>query len=273
MSDALSGGVAVITGAASGIGLGLARAAAGRGMKVVISDVNEQRLDEVEKELKKAGVETMAMRVDVTDPAAMLNLADQTFARFGAVRLLVNNAGVEMMGMSWEISPQQWERTLRINVLGPVNGVCAFAPRMIKEGRPAFISTIASVGGLGQTSGQAPYIVSKHAALSFSENLYIEMGQAAPHIKVSAVLPGPVATRIFTDAKLEGADKRTEDDRKRMHDMISKGLTGDQAGVLILDQIHEGRFWVSPHPEMMAESAKRRANYLANLAFPAMRPA
>ena len=267
----LGGGVAVITGAAGGIGEGLARVAAELGMRLVLADIAVDRLHDVADALAATGSEVIAVTTDVRDPAALDRLADEAYEHFGEVRLLINNAGIEALGFTWELSAEQWNRVIDINVLGVIHGVRAFAGRMIAAGKPAFISNVSSIGGLSMMPVQTPYILSKHAVLSFSECLYLEMEQAKAPIRVSAVLPGAVATRIFDDAP-GGANPQSIDAHRAAmkHILSAHGMTPVEAARLILDQIAEGRFWVSPHPEMMRESAERRAAHLATLATPAL---
>jgi NAD(P)-dependent dehydrogenase (short-subunit alcohol dehydrogenase family) len=272
-NNVLAGGVAVITGSAGGIGAGIARAAAARGMKLVLADIAVEPLNKFASELTAAGAQVLAVPTDVTDPLALDHLAAVTRETFGDVRLLVNNAGIETIGNAWELTAAQWERVMRINVLGPIHGVRAFAGAMVAAGAPAFISNVASLGGLAMMPEQTPYIMSKHAVLSFSECLSLEMELAAPKIRVSAVLPGPVATRIFTDAQVGKGSPSYNQHRDTMDSMMAAhGMSPDAAGILILDQIAEGRFWVSPHPEMLAESARNRAAHLATLERPSMKP-
>jgi NAD(P)-dependent dehydrogenase (short-subunit alcohol dehydrogenase family) len=271
--DVLGGGVAVITGAASGIGEGLARVAAELGMKLVLADIAADRLKTVVDEIAAGGTEVLPVPTDVSDPAALDRLAEATYGRFGEVRLLINNAGIETLGLAWELSAAQWNRIVNINVLGVVHGVRAFAGRMVAAGKPAFISNVASVGGLSIMPVQTPYILSKHAVLAFTECLSLEMDVQKAPIKVSAVLPGPVATRIFQDAPGGANPKSVDYHRAVMDQMITQhGMTGVEAGKLILDQIAAGEFWVSPHPEMMRETAARRSAHLAALTRPALAP-
>jgi len=271
-TDELSGGVAVITGAARGIGEGIARSAAARGMKLVLADVAEDRLRAFAGELSNAGVETLAVPTDVTDPAAIDRLATAAFDRFGSVRMLVNNAGIEVIGYSWELSAEQWERAVRINTLGPIHGVRAFAGPMIAAQQPAFIVNMTSLAALGTMPFTAPYMLTKHSILSFSESLFLEMQRVAPMIRVSAVLPGPVATGIFDDAVGGGDRAHVDMHRKAMGAIISTGLDPREAGVMILDQVAAGKFWVTTHPEMMVEAGRRRADFLAGFEDPSMPP-
>lgn len=267
----LGGGVAVITGAAGGIGEGLAHVAADLGMRLVLADVAVDRLRDVADHLAATGSQVVPITTDVRDPAALDRLADAAYAHFGEVTLLINNAGIEALGYTWELSAEQWRRVIDINVLGVINGVRAFAGRMIQAGKPAFISNVSSIGGLGMMPIQTPYILSKHAVLSFSECLYLEMEQAKAPIRVSAVLPGAVSTRIFDDAPGGANPKSIDGHRAVMRHMLSAhGMAPIDAARLIIDQIAEGRFWVSPHPELMRESAERRAAHLSGLTTPAL---
>lgn len=259
-------GVAVITGAGSGIGAALARTVASAGMTVVLADIDASRIDQVLADINAAGGAALAIPTDVADPAALDRLAARTHEAFGDVRLLVNNAGVETVGLIWDIPAELWERTLRINVLGVVNGVRAFAPRMLERGAPAYIANVASVGGLSIFPVETAYICSKHAVLSFTEGLYLEMRMQRKPIHVSAVMPGPVATSIFTDAK--GAGSAESHHRTVMKDMLADGMKPAEAAQIILTGIARGDFWVSTHPELTLETARQRAEYLSNLARP-----
>lgn len=266
--ESLKEGVAVITGAGSGIGEALALKAAAIGMKVVLADIDVRRIDRVASAIEARGGTALAIQTDVADPLALERLAAQTHAAFGDVRLLVNNAGVETMGLVWDIPAELWERTFKINVLGMVSGVRAFAPRMIERGRPAYIANVVSVGGLGIFPVETPYICSKHAALSYTEGLYLEMRMQKAPIHVSAVMPGPVATAIFDDAK--GAGAAQQHHRAAMQDMLADGMQPAEAAEHILAGIARGDFWVSTHPELTLQTARMRAEYLANLAVPGL---
>ncbi|MCP5165359.1 MAG: SDR family NAD(P)-dependent oxidoreductase [Pseudomonadales bacterium] len=275
MSDLLarlSGGVAVITGAGSGIGEGLARYAAELGMKVVLADIARERIEKVSAEIEAAGGTALAVPTDVSDPAAIDRLADEAYEAFGEVTLLVNNAGVETLGFVWEIPASTWERTLAINIHGAIHGVRAFAPRMIAAGRQAFIANTSSIGALGIMPVQTSYILSKHALLAFSECLHLEMKLKKLPISVSVILPGPVATRIFSDS--EGADDPVSNYHRQLMDgmLRAEGISGPEAARRILPQIAAGEFWVSTHPEITREFAANRASHLAELATPELPP-
>lgn len=275
MSDnvkCFQGGVAVITGAGSGIGAGLARYSAELGMRVVLADVSLQRAESVAEEIRAKGGEALAVHTDVSQPESLEALAAVTRERFGDVTLLVNNAGIETLGFTWELPADVWEKTLRINIHGVIHGVRAFVPGMLAAGRKAWIANTSSIGGLSMMPVQTSYILSKHAVLSFSECLRLEMQVLQAPIVVSAILPGLVSTRIFEDSTT-GAAPGGERHRQVMHGMIaSGGISGDEAARRILPQLAEGRFWVSTHPEMTRDFAEQRARYLSTQSTPEIPP-
>jgi NADP-dependent 3-hydroxy acid dehydrogenase YdfG len=261
-------GVAVITGAGSGIGEGLARHAHELGMKVVLADIAAARIEAIAAEFRAAGGHALAVATDVSNPAALDHLATVTRDTFGDVQLLVNNAGIETLGYTWEIPAAAWEKTLEINIHGVVHGVRAFAPAMIASAKPCYIANLSSIGGLGMMPIQTSYIMSKHAVLAFSECLYLEMQLKKSLVQVSAVLPGPVATRIFTDAD-GGGDPLVAHHREMMRGMLEQmGITPQEAAVRIFEQIAGGSFWVSTHPEMTQQAAQARALHLSGLELP-----
>ncbi|EQA99780.1 hypothetical protein L288_19030 [Sphingobium quisquiliarum P25] len=270
-AEDLKGGTAVITGAGSGIGEGIARVAAARGMNVVLADVADDRIAKLAAEIEAGGATALPVVTNVTDVAALERLADAAYDHFGEVRLLVNNAGIETIGFSWEIDDATWDKLLSINVRGVVHGSRIFARRMLESGKPGYISNVASIGALGMMPTQAPYMMSKHAVLSFTECLYLEMQLKGAPIHVSAVLPAQVATRIFEDAPADRQCEFVERQRGMMMSMLSQmGLSPVEAGEVILDGIASGEFWVSTHPETTVQMACARAQYLRTLANPVL---
>ncbi|MBY0510854.1 MAG: SDR family NAD(P)-dependent oxidoreductase [Rhodospirillaceae bacterium] len=272
--EAFAGGAAVITGAASGIGEGLAREAAALGMCVVLADIAGERLEKVAADITAAGGKALPVLTDVADPTALDRLADRAYAAFGSIRMLVNNAGIETVVYSWELPIERWEQTLNVNIHGVVHDVRAFAPRMLADAAPAYIANVASIGGLGVMPLQTSYILSKHAVIAFSECLYLEMQLQKKPVNVSVVVPGPVATRIFADATASEAGASAGSataHRGIMRRMLSQsGLPPRDAARLILNGIAAQRFWVSTHPEITAHMAKARAEHLASLATPTL---
>ncbi len=269
-TDAFAGKTAVITGAASGIGEGIARAASGAGMNVVLADVDEKRLQRVLENIRSSGGGAIAVVADVSDSDAIERLADAAEDRFGEITLAVNNAGIEMIGFSWEIDTTTWDKVIDINLRGVVHGTRTFAKRMIAKGTEGYIANLSSVGGLGTMPTQAPYIMTKHAILSFSECVYLEMQVARHPIHVSAVLPASVRTRIFDEAQTDRSSAFVEGQRMRMAQAVEGGMEIEEAGRRILDGIAAGQFWVSTDPETTAGFAAARAQYLEELSPPAL---
>lgn len=267
------GGVAVITGAAGGIGEGLSRRASALGMKVVVADISEQRAEALAKELREQGGEAMALRVDVSKPEELDRLAAHVHASWGDVRLLVNNAGIETIGLTWEIPTARWEQTLNVNIHGVVHGVRAFAPRMLKSGRPACIANLASVGSFGVMPTQTAYIITKHAIQAFSECLYLEMQMAGKPIQVSTIVPGMVKTQIFDAKAGDGEPEGAEQHREVMRDlMVNYGMDLAEACEVIFDKLMAGHFWIDTQPDMTRDMIAGRIAFLKAREAPQLAP-
>ncbi len=193
------GRVAVVTGAASGIGLALADRAGREGMTVVMCDIEENALEAAAAKLRARGYKAQPHRLDVTDSAQLESLAAQVFETHGAVHLLCNNAGV-MTGekATWEFAPEDWRWTLSVNLWGVINGLRAFVPRMLASGEEGHIVNTASMAGLiTGRPGNAIYDASKHAVLSLSESLYRDLVVRQTKVSASVLCPGAVITKIF----------------------------------------------------------------------------
>jgi NAD(P)-dependent dehydrogenase (short-subunit alcohol dehydrogenase family) len=260
--EILGGGVAVITGAGAGIGMGLARRAGEIGMTVVVTDISGERAEKVAEEIRAKGGKAEAQIVDVSKPAELDRLAAEVFAKHGAVRLLVNNAGVETIGNTWEIPTERWEMTLNVNIHGVVHGVRAFVPYMLKAGQEAWIANLASVGAFGIMPTQTAYMMSKHAIQSFTECLHLELELAGAPIHVSSVIPGMLKTSIFDAEAGAGEPVNAGRHRQVMREMMAAyGMDLDEGCRRILSQIAENKFWVSTQPEMTAEMIAGRVAF------------
>jgi short-subunit dehydrogenase len=271
--DVLGGGVAVITGAGAGIGMGLAKRAAEIGMTVVVTDISRERAEKVVEEIRAKGGKGEAIVVDVSKPQELDRLAAEVFERHGEVRLLVNNAGIETIGLSWEIPLERWEATLNINIHGVVHGVRAFAPRMIASGKEGFIANLASIGSFGIMPTQTAYMMTKHAVQSFSECLYLEMEVANAPIHVSSVIPGMLKTSIFDAEAGAGEPEHASGHRKVMREMMAAyGMDLEEGCRLILEQIAEKKFWVSTQPEMTADTLAGRIEFFRGQSAPSLAP-
>jgi NADP-dependent 3-hydroxy acid dehydrogenase YdfG len=260
-----TGGVAVITGAGGGLGAALARHAASLGMKVALADIDASAIAALAAEL---GPDTIAVPTDVRDAAAVIALAAEVHARWGAVRLLINNAGIETIGNSWDIAPARWQATLDINVMGAIHGVHAFVPHMLAAGQPAWVANTASVGAFGQMPLQTAYIVSKHAVQSFTENLALEIGLTAKPIHVASIIPGAVNTGIFAAAN--AGDAATERHRAIMQAMLKASMAPATAAALIFDGLAARRFFITTHPEDARVIIDGRIAFLDKMAAPVL---
>ena len=193
--------VAVITGAASGIGQGLAYKCGKEGMKVVISDVNEKRLRRTERRMKREGVQVLSVVCDVSNSSDVENLAKTTMDTFGAVHLLFNNAGIAIPRLVWEYNLKDWNRVISINLMGVIHGIHTFLPIMQKQNTPCHIVNTASMEGIiSRGIGGATYGVCKHAVVHLTERLAFELEENNYNIKVSVLCPGLVKTNIFLSA-------------------------------------------------------------------------
>jgi NAD(P)-dependent dehydrogenase (short-subunit alcohol dehydrogenase family) len=248
--------VAVVVGGASGIGRGTALALAGRGAHLVIADVHAERLGEVVGELEAAGSEAIGVRCDVTSDDDVARLVEATRERFGPADLLVNSAGVSLMGRPECIPMEQWQWILDVNLLGVIRVCSAFLPAMIERGRGA-IANVASVAGLYAYSYDAvPYATSKFGCVGYTEGLAVYLGRRG--IQVSAVCPGLVNTHLGENARIVGVD----DPATFLHfpEHMRRAISGEEAGRIIVEGVAEGRFLILTHPEDEPLLRKRREN-------------
>ncbi|OGO03587.1 MAG: 3-oxoacyl-ACP reductase [Chloroflexi bacterium RBG_13_53_26] len=192
------GKTAVITGAASGIGWGLAKRCAEEGMNVVLADVEEKSLADTEREMKVGGASVLAVLTDVSKAGDIKALAEKTLETYGAVHLLFNNAGVYGGWTTWESTEEDWQWTLGVNLWGVIHGVRVFIPIMLKQDIECHVVNTASVAGLMSGPGEAIYKVTKHAVVALSETLYHELRYGGPKIGVSVFCPWFVNTRVMT---------------------------------------------------------------------------
>lgn len=255
----IEGGTAVITGAASGIGMGLARHAAGLKMRLVLADINAQQLDSVAASLD---TEVLALPVDVTDPAAVESLAAAAFDRFGQVDIVFNNAGIISTGLSWEIPVTRWQQEFDVNVRGIVNGIHAFVPRLLKANRPAHIVNTSSVGGFLPSAMMSPYTASKAAVVAMTESLQAELRLLDAPIGVSLLGPGPVQSAIFNapfTTGEEGGDTRVREFTQMLRSMLAEhGMNPEDFAQRVFTGIEQQQFWILPQPEALDQALRRR---------------
>lgn len=196
----LSGAVAVVTGASSGIGEATALALAARGSNVVLAARRQERLDDLARRITADGGTALAARCDVTERDDLTNLAGIVEERFGRCDALINNAGIPGGGRFTDLSPDQIERVVRVNELGVMFATKAFLPMMLELGR-GHVVNVASLAGRFAAPGSSVYAATKHAVVAFSESLFYEL--EAHGILVTAVNPGFVATEGFPQTELD----------------------------------------------------------------------
>jgi len=251
--DNLAGKVAVVTGAAGGIGLELASQLAAAGMRVVMSDVDGERLDAA-----AAGVdgEVDAVAANVARPGDVEALAERARARFGSVNVLCNNAGVTRPGPAWELDLDEWQWLLSVNILGVVNGLRAFLPAMLERGEPGHLVNTASIGGLLPYGGIAAYTATKYAVVGLSESLHLDLRAAGSPIGVSVLCPGPTETEFRSHSRALHPDGPAGHVSGE-YDGVDRIPAAD-AAALVVDAIGSDRFWVLTHPAYR-DAIERRA--------------
>ncbi|MGE8393439.1 SDR family NAD(P)-dependent oxidoreductase [Pseudomonas sp. BIGb0427] len=241
------GRVAVITGAASGIGRGLAEHAAGLGMQLVLADVDGPGLQALSAQLQGQGVQAIAQLTDVSDVAQVERLRDVALAHFQRVDLLFNNAGVMQTGYSWQISHEQWQRMLAINLQGVINGIRSFVPLMLEQGHPAQVINTASLAGLLSSPLMAPYNVTKQAVVALSETLKYELDMLGAQVSVAVLCPGPVASDIM--ASNQAREQADATFSAVLDEHIRQGMTPRELAAQVFAALAERRFWIFPHKD------------------------
>ena len=264
----LQGGVAVITGAASGFGLEACRIAARLGMKVVMADVQADALDAAAREIQGLGAEVLARRTDVSKASEIEALAEAALARFGTPNFVFNNAGVAAGGLVWEHSVREWDWVLGVNLMGVAHGVRVFTPLMLAAAKadPAWrghIVNTASMAGMVNMPNMGAYNVSKHAVVSLSETLYQDLALVTSQVHAHLLCPFFVATGIHASQRNRPADltdaaaaapSRSQQVQQAMTEKAvgSSKVSAAQVAQFVFDAMAERRFYVFSHPQALA---------------------
>jgi NAD(P)-dependent dehydrogenase (short-subunit alcohol dehydrogenase family) len=268
----LEGRVAVVTGAASGIGKGMATRFAAAGMKVMLADVEAPALAATTDQLRASGATVASAVCDVSKPESVEALARAAWDAFGAVHVLCNNAGVASTSAgspTWECSLDEWGWVMGVNVMGVIYGVRSFLPKMIAQGTEGHVVNTASMAGL--IPGSGIYGVSKHAVVALSESLWNELTMRGTKIRVSVLCPGWVNTRIIESERNRPETPRPAPDpeapqfammRKIVEGLIANGLDPNAVGDIVLDAIRRERFYVLTHPTWSNMVKHRMENIL-----------
>ena len=229
------GRVAVVTGAAGGIGFAIAERFAAEGMKVVLADIDATHLAGAVEQLRATGAEVEGVVTDVSNPASVEALAEAVVARFGALHVAVNNAGIVNRGLTWELSLEQWQQLLGINLWGVIHGVRSFVPRILATGEEGHVVNTASLAAVNVISRLAPYTASKHAVLGISDVLRLDLAEVGAPVGVSVLMPGRINSRMNPIAERPAS------------------VVADN----VIDAMRRGRFFVFTDDESHDEVAKR----------------
>lgn len=265
--------VAVITGAAEGIGKAIAVAAAAQGMKLVLADISASKLEATVAELKAQGTEVLGVVTDVAQEAAVQKLADQAFAQFGNVHLLVNNAGVAFTKSAWETTAQDWEWIMGVNLYGVTHALRAFIPRMLAKGEEGHIVNTASMAGMISAPALAAYNVSKFGVVTLSEGLYHDLTLRQSKLGVSVLCPSWVNTRIIESERNRDVAQRTDVDKlerisakasANIMKAVQNGLSPDEVAKQVINAVQANQFYILTHPDSLAAVHVRAQDILEN---------
>lgn len=276
------GRTAVITGAASGFGLEASRIAAGRGMNVVMVDVQPDALEKAAADVAALGTQVMPLRVDVSKGAEVEALGAQVQERFGAPHFVFNNAGIGAGGLIWESSVKDWEWVLGVNVMGVVHGVRVFTPMMLAAAKAdpdyeGHIANTASMAGMVNPPNMGIYNVSKHAVTSLSETLYQDLALVTDQVHAHLLCPFFVPTGIHESERNRPSDLTDAGAKPTKSQLIGKAATGKAVGSgkvtapmvaqFVFDALDANRFYVFSHPHALS-GVKTRMEDILNLRNP-----
>ncbi len=255
----LQGKVAVVTGAASGLGRAMALAFAAEGMHVALADVDQANLARVAAEVRARGVRALARRVDVSQGEQVDELAQHTVAELGGAHLVCNNAGVSPLGAAWENTVADWQWTLGVNLWGVIHGVRAFAPLLLAQDEGHIVNT-ASVAGLISPPGMGAYNVSKHAVVALSESLYHDLAERKARVGISVLCPAYVPTAISDSernrpAELANPARPTSAQLRAKEAMLRKAvqsgkISADEVAQAVVAAVRGERFYILTHPRI-----------------------
>jgi NAD(P)-dependent dehydrogenase (short-subunit alcohol dehydrogenase family) len=266
-----AGRVAVITGAASGLGRALAGAFGAQGLKLVLADVDEAALARTAGELRARGFPVAARPTDVSQGESVEQLARAALEAFGAVHVVCNNAGVAPLGVVWEATEQDWRWALGVNLWGAIHGVRVFTPILLQQGDEGHIVNTASVAGFIAPPGMGVYNVTKHAVVALSETLHHDLAARASKVRCSVVCPAFFASGIADSERARPAalrsDRPKSDEDRALEAMLHKAtesgrLSADDIAARVLDAVRDERFYVLTHPKSNGAIERRMRDIL-----------
>jgi NAD(P)-dependent dehydrogenase (short-subunit alcohol dehydrogenase family) len=263
--------VAVVTGAASGIGLATATRFAEEGMKVVLADIQQDALDAAVATLAKAGHDVMGVLTDVSQREHIQYLADQTIAAFGKVNVVHNNAGVVRAGTLEELTDEDWRWVLGVDLWSVIYGVSIFLPLLKQAGEGHFVNT-ASSSGIQSAANIAPYNVAKFGVVALTETLRLELDEGDLPIGASVLCPGAVQTRICESERNREAtgvaaatDSSTDQAfRDLAGPIVDAGIAPATVADMVVAAIKTNDFWILTHPDWKSVMQERVAGMMDN---------
>ncbi len=248
--EQLEGRVAVVTGAASGIGLAMATAFAAEGMKVVLSDIETGPLDAAVAALRAEGRDVIGVRADVASWPEVEALAEATVQAFGGVHVVCNNAGVVKRARTWALTLDDWHWVLGVDLWGVIHGVKAFVPQMLSQREGGHVVNTASMVGLLPVKNLATYDAAKMAVVGLSEALAMELEEEDSDIGVSVLLPGFIATRITESARNRPpvlGDAAEAPAVARTTAGAEATMDAADVAAMVVDAVRTGEFWILTH--------------------------
>jgi NAD(P)-dependent dehydrogenase (short-subunit alcohol dehydrogenase family) len=258
----LANKVAVVTGAASGIGLGLVERLLDEGMSVAMADVELGALEAAAEPLLAQGLPVLPVQTDVSDADAVDRLAERTVDAFGAVHVVCNNAGVTTNGRAWELGLEDWRWVIDVNLWGVIHGIRTFVPLLVEQGEGHVVNT-SSMAGVGILNNLAPYLASKHAVTAMSEGLAAELAEAGSSVGVSVLCPGAVRTKILSSARnREPGVGPGQQVPAEVVELIDQGLEPSAVAGMVVDAVQHQRFWIFTHPGMLGLVERRMRGML-----------
>jgi NAD(P)-dependent dehydrogenase (short-subunit alcohol dehydrogenase family) len=247
----LAGKVAVVTGGASGIGRACVLAFAQQGADVVVADRNEDRMEAVVQQVTELGRRALGLKTDVRDDGSVERMAEDAIGAMGAVDLVMNNAGVVVAGPPHEVSMDDWEWIVEINLLGPVRGVRAFLPHFLERGSGYFVNTASFAGLVAHNPLTIPYDMTKHGVVGLSAGLALYCRPRG--IGVSVLCPGYVETNLAENTRVAGMDG-SADGPSQVPDRVT---TPDEVAGRVVDAIRDERFLILSQDEHLRIVQKR----------------
>lgn len=246
----------MITGGASGIGLGVAEALIAEGMRVVLADIDAPKLRDVEARLTESGASVATMICNTTVEDEVIALVDYALEQFGAIHVMFNNAGIAGVGDAWADSMELWKRVMDVNVFGVVHGIRAVLPIMQQQGVGHIVST-ASHAGLNAAPGIAPYVASKHAVVGISESLFLELELLQSPVGVSVLCPQFVKTDLMDKEPDAIEAPMAQLLNQVLIDGVAGGIPTSEVGRQVVEAIKGDKFWILTHDVTRVSSLER----------------